>query len=209
MPRRRPAGFDDYRDAGRSVERPRRLCIGKVRELGGKLRFWRVEPAPPVAVTVKRDGAGAKNLRNSRGVFSRHAQNHVHQFINLKCLANDGPQTDVLGFIFGIANADRFRKSHAELDVIDRVDNAVLKRRSSPIGVSPFCYLPVILISKAARARGRSESFRQRSCLRASPLLLSPRRPSASSNSRLFPKPRHQWLSSFRHRLPPRANRLR
>ncbi len=82
------------------IEKTRGIVI---REKGKKSRDFILigsETVPPVAITVIDDSAGAENLLHTRGILTRHAQDHIRKLGKAKRLLHDRTHSHVACVIF-------------------------------------------------------------------------------------------------------------
>ncbi len=67
--------------------------------------------------------AGAENLLHAPGVFPRDADYHIGQFAQTEGLLHQGPDADVTGLFFGIANGNRLGKRHSGKNTVEKRQN--------------------------------------------------------------------------------------
>ena len=113
--RGRAARFEDCFGAILRAEWAGGIGVGiageQIRERGGV----GLEALPPVAVGMEDDGAGAENLLDAAGIFSRDGDDHVHEFGGAEGLADQRAQADGAGFVLGVFYRDGFGEGHGRL----------------------------------------------------------------------------------------------
>ena len=107
-------GFENCFGAIGGAEGARGLRVGICGEDGGEFGGSGVERVPPVAVGIEDDGAGAKDLLDARGIFSRDADDHVDELGGEERLADERAHGDELSVVFGIFDGNGGGERHGE-----------------------------------------------------------------------------------------------
>ena len=91
------------------------IVIRESREKSRKFIGLGDEALPRIPKAVVYDRPSTKDLLHPQFIFSRDAQNHIHEFGQAKYLSNHGANGHVTGVFFREAHRDGFRERHSEI----------------------------------------------------------------------------------------------